>query len=350
MSNILNSVALPPKSLITPETLRNRVYFSKHLTAYQCWLELETALKRQGVQYELLPNTTDIWARDYMPVQCATNRYVAYTYNPDYLRNQPQYITNWQGVLPQHRLPISDSQLVLDGGNIIICEGKVILTDKIFVENATLSRSEVLHRLQEAFRAEPIIIPWDKEEPYGHADGMVRYIGNNRVLLTNYSNFDIALRQRLLQTLQPHFEVLELHYNVARPHKWNWAYINYLLVDGRLFMPRLNAEEDEQACTQLGAALNISREHIELIDVHTLLKAGGGLNCVSWTIYADYSPLLHDEFTSAMHDEFSIDEETEIKHKAMCVWKLLGTNYTKEQLQKYCDIYAITIDQAKRWK
>lgn len=284
MPNTLNSVVRPPKNLLTPETLRNKVYFSSHLRAYKCWPELQAALLRQHVSYDLLPHTKDIWARDYMPVQCATNRYVAYTYNPDYLRNQPQYITNWQCVMPQHRLPIFDSQLVLDGGNIIVCEGKVILTDKIFVENATLSRSEVLHRLQEAFMAEPIIIPWDKEEPYGHADGMVRYVGNNRVLLTNYSNFDIALRQRLLQALQPHFEVLELHYDVARPHKWNWAYINYLLVGGSLFVPCLHSDEDEQASIQLGDALGILHQHIELIDINTILRAGGGLNCISWTI------------------------------------------------------------------
>lgn len=340
-----------PNLLLTPETLRNKVYFSKHLTAYHCWHELETALKRQGVMYELLPNTADIWARDYMPIQCATDRYVTYTYNPDYLKNQPQYITNWQNVVPRHRLPIFNSQLVLDGGNIIVCDKKVILTDKIFVENSTLSHSEVLHRLQDAFRAEPIIIPWDKAEPYGHADGMVRYIGNNRVLLTNYSNFDHDLRKQLLKTLRPHFdEVLELHYDVAKPHKWNWAYINYLLVDGKLFIPRLYAEEDEQARSQLSIALNIPQEHIEMVDIRTILKAGGGLNCISWTIFAQYSPLLQDEFTQTMHKEFSIDEETEIKHRAGCVWTLLGKDYTPEQLQMYCNLYDITIAQAERWK
>lgn len=312
MPNIHNSSVILSHPIVAPETLRNRVFFSKHLTAYQCWKELETALKRQGVKYELLPHTTDIWARDYMPVQCMSNRYVTYEYNPDYLQRQPQYITNWQTVIQRHRLPIHDSQLILDGGNVIVCDEKVILTDKIFVENPTLSANDVLYRLENDFQAEIVIIPWDKAEPYGHADGMVRYVGNNRVLLTNYIDFNPQLRDQLLQKLQPHFDVIELHYDVSKPHKWNWAYINYLLVDGKLFMPRLNAEEDEQAYTQLSVALNIPTKHIELIDIHTILKAGGGLNCISWTIFANRSPLLHDELTSAMHKEFSIDEETEI--------------------------------------
>jgi len=350
MSNTLNSVVLPPKPCLISETVRNRVYFSSHLTAYQCWQELAAALKRQGVNYELLPRTADIWARDYMPVQCAIGEYVAYMYAPDYLRNQPQYITHWESVVPPYRLTARDSQLVLDGGNVIMCDQKVILTDKVFVENPTLSRQEVLCRLRESFHAEPIIIPWDKEEPYGHADGMVRYVGNNRVLLTNYCDFDPEFRERMLQALQPHFTVLELHYDVAKPHKWNWAYINYLLVDGKLFVPRLNSEEDEQACEQLSAALGIRKEHVELIDIHTVLKAGGGLNCVSWTICAAKSPLLQDEFTSAMHEELIINPDTEIKHKAWCVWKMMKDADSKTELAHWCSIYGITIEQALKWK
>lgn len=284
MPNTLDSIVPPPQNLLIPETLRNRVYFSSHIRAYRCWSELQAALLRQHVSYDLLLHTKDIWARDYMPVQCAYNRYITYNYDPDYLRTQPQYITRWNQAIPSKSIPWYDAGLRLDGGNIIMCDDKVILTDKIFYENPALSHREVLRRLEEAFMVKPVIIPWDKEEPYGHADGMVRYVGNNRVLLTNYSNFDLALRQRLLQALQPHFEVLELHYDVVHPHKWNWAYINYLLVGGSLFIPCLHSDEDEQAFVQLGDVLGILHKHIELIDINTVLRAGGGLNCISWTI------------------------------------------------------------------
>ena len=45
-------------------------------------------------------------------------------------------------------------------------------------------------------------------------------------------------------------------------------------------------------------------------------------------------------------DELTIDPETELKHKAACVWKLLGDNYTTEDLQKFCALYGITPAQA----
>ena len=49
-------------------------------------------------------------------------------------------------------------------------------------------------------------------------------------------------------------------------------------------------------------------------------------------------------------DEMTVDAESEIKHKAGCVWKLLGSHYTQEQLERYCALYGITTAQALKWK
>ena len=264
--------------------MTNTVYFSQYLTAYKCWTELSAALARQQVEYALLPNTKDIWMRDFMPVQSAPDRFVAYRYEPDYLRGQSQYITNWKHVIAPNRLSYIHSGLIIDGGNAIMCGNKVILTEKVFQENPSLLPMQVIHKLDEAFHAETVIIPWDRHEPYGHADGMVRYIGNGKVLLTNYCDFDRELRKKILDALQPHFEVVELHYDTPKPHKWNWAYINFLLTNGILFLPRLNTPEDEQAGAQIGSAFGIPREDIELVDITGILRHGGGLNCISWNV------------------------------------------------------------------
>ncbi len=45
-------------------------------------------------------------------------------------------------------------------------------------------------------------------------------------------------------------------------------------------------------------------------------------------------------------DEMTVDAATELKHKAMCVWKLLGPHYTHDQLEIYCALYGITLAQA----
>ena len=49
-------------------------------------------------------------------------------------------------------------------------------------------------------------------------------------------------------------------------------------------------------------------------------------------------------------DNIELDAETTIKHKAWCVWKLLGENFTQEELKKYCALYEITPEQALSWR
>ena len=36
--------------------------------------------------FGLLPHTKDIWTVDYMPIQIATNKFVQFKYDPDYLQ------------------------------------------------------------------------------------------------------------------------------------------------------------------------------------------------------------------------------------------------------------------------
>ena len=116
--------------------MTNIVCFSQHLTAYKCWSKLAAALACQQVDYALLPNTKDIWMRDFMPVQCTPDHFVAYRYEPDYLCGQSQYITDWKHVIAPSRLPYVNSGLILDGGNVIMCGNKVILTEKVFSSRA----------------------------------------------------------------------------------------------------------------------------------------------------------------------------------------------------------------------
>jgi len=59
---------------------------------------------------------------------------------------------------------------------------------------------------------------------------------------------------------------------------------------------------------------------------------------------------MKDNLTTDMHEEFTLDGQTAIKHKALCVWQLLGSHYTQEELEKYCSLYAITPEQALEWK
>ena len=210
----------------------NIVYLAQGLCEYHPLAEeLIQALNSEGINFAWLPRTDScehIWARDYMPIQLEKDLFLQYRYDPDYLKGYPRYIPDYKAICADLGLNCITTDIVLDGGNVIKCGTKVIMTDKIFKENPQYGRTELVDTLEGLFFAELVIVPWDRYEMYGHADGMVRYIDGNRVLLNNYINFDPYLRKRLKDVLSSHFDVLELDYEVARPSKMSWVFLNYL--------------------------------------------------------------------------------------------------------------------------
>ena len=218
----------------------NKVYLAEGLKHYMpICMNLLNALLAEGISIGFLPRTKSakyVWTRDYMPIQINETNFLRYVYSPDYLKGYEEYIPNYKGIDKDLKLNCTYTDIVLDGGNVIKCGQKVIMTDKVLLENNTrYKKDELLATLDKLFEAEVVLIPWDRYDEYGHADGMVRYIEGNRVLMNNYVDFDPNLRKRLLAALTPHFEVEELHYDTPQQSKYTWAYINFLQTDKCIF-------------------------------------------------------------------------------------------------------------------
>lgn len=271
------------------DSLTNTVFLSEWLsgecpTLYQ---NLELVFKEHAVDYRILGNTNDIWCRDYMPIQTDEKRYVSYKYYPNYLQpiHKRRYITNAKKVGNVDFLQQAETvelDLLLDGGNVVKCGNKMVMTEKVFVENKERSHNEVQRLLEEAFRCEIIFLPWDKRERYGHSDGIIHYLGDNRVLMTNYGDFDKSFAQDFLRILEKHFDVKTLKYNVEKADENSWAYINYLQVGNLVLVPQLDIPEDEQALQQIAEAM----PQCKIVGVPALeaVRKGGALNCISWDI------------------------------------------------------------------
>ena len=54
---------------------------------------------------------------------------------------------------------------------------------------------------------------------------------------------------------------------------------------------------------------------------------------------------MKENLTTDMHAEFTINAQTAIEHKALCVRQLLGSHYTQQELEQYCALYRITKEQ-----
>ena len=288
----------------------NRVYFSS-LLPEKCPVlnaHIVDALRKRDIPFTYLKGTKDIWCRDYMPIQIEKDRFVFYRYTPDYLQDKtgltlqtnPELVFQEESnelprLLPmsveEEMRPISIShpvfhrfelELVMDGGNVVKCGNKVVMTDKVFVENKDKTPQEVQRQIEEAFQCEVVFLPWDRNEEYGHSDGIIHCLGDNRVLMTNYADFDKYIVDKYLRILEKYFDVTTLKYNVKRMHKRSWSYINFLQIGTLVLVPQLGIPEDEQALEQISSAL----PDCEIVGIPALeaVSRGGALNCLSWNI------------------------------------------------------------------
>lgn len=269
----------------------NTVYFSTLLKglAPVTYANLITALDMHGVEYRLIPNTNAAWCRDYMPIQVLEGDVRGFTYNPNYLHDTKELLetrTDGNRVCREMgfdvKMPLRP--LVIDGGNVIRCDDKIIMVDKVFRENP-YSVLETAKAIEDHFGAELVVLPWDDKEIYGHADGLVRYIGSDRVLLTNYDRFNKGFTRKFLTILQQHFtDVYKLEYDVTKQNQHNWAYINWLQTDKVLLIPSFNCPEDEQAFEQIASLMPMYHGKIQMVNAKDLIRHEGCLNCASWTV------------------------------------------------------------------
>ena len=277
----------------------DKVYLAGGIKAYErAAAGLLLRLCDEGIPVEYIPHTESrkhVWARDYMPVQREDGRFVRYVYDPDYLKDYRDYIPDCRAVCDALSLDCVRTRLVLDGGNVVRGERCVIMTDKVLRENALFNERYVVSQLEKLLECRVCLIPWDRYEMFGHSDGMVRFINRSTVLLNNYIDFDKDLRKKLTDKLRWHgFAVEELHYDIPRPSILSWAHLNFLQVKNRIFVPRIGTESDCKALEQIQGFYPGCRVML-VPGCQQLVRDGGALNCVTWTIKTDEDHVQQDE-------------------------------------------------------
>lgn len=280
--------------------MRRITFFSPYLTKLlkykPIWEQIKTVLDQQHELYDFVPNAKDIWVRDFMPFQRYDGDFVVFRYEPDYLDGREKYKTNCRDafiaaggapVLSSHIC--NHTNLVLDGGNMVKCVDKngehcVIMTSKVLYENSNLSHHEILLELENVVEAEVIIVPWDKCEEYGHSDGMVRTLGEGKLLLNCYSDFDNELGRILRKALGNRFDIFELKYG-DKYRDNSWCHLNYLeLTKGVILVPVANIASDKLALEQIE---EYTKKKCIPIQMSKIISEGGGLHCISWTLHTE---------------------------------------------------------------
>ena len=242
----------------------NKVYISNQLEKkYSDTFRRLTALfSEEGVEWDTIPHTNDIWVRDYMPIQIGDNDFLLYRYEPDYLLDDPKRkatITDASFVCNSMDIRHRVTDIKIDGGNVTLCGEYVVMTDKVFVENNKEKNDEAFKKqLKAVLRHKIIFIPWHCINPK-----------------------EASEIRRIMESFG--FEVTEMLFDVPHPEPlWNWAYINYLQVGNLIVMPVFGIEEDKQALEYI-KALNPNCK-IRQMRLRDIAANGGALHCITWNI------------------------------------------------------------------
>lgn len=239
-----------------PDSQTNTLYLADCLPTKhpKFFADFEAVLKKCGITFQILPDTKDIWAVDYMPVQVALEKFVQFIYNPDYLQSQKwiKTISDVESICNSIKLNRIKSDIVLDGGNVTKTTDKVIMCDKIFIENPHYSRRQLLDKLRELFEVDKLyFVPQQPKDFTGHADGMVRFLDNNTVIINDHSKekpeFQRAFKIALDNAGLDYIEIPYNPYGNKTYGQANGDYINFLQMQNTIIIPTFGIKEDEIA-------------------------------------------------------------------------------------------------------
>lgn len=245
----------------------------------------------------------DVWIRDYGPFvgYGADGGRVALDAIYDHLPKYPQSRDDAMPLYWGHHegIPVYRLNLHTEGGNIWTDgAGTLIMTERIFEENAKLSRETLEAYLHQVFDFEKIIYtPRMRYETTGHVDLLLKLANADTVLI---SDSNTAYTDELLTTAeifrkstnakgQP-YHILKLP---TPPLYRNWffypirrSYTNSLTINGRVLVPVYDLKTDEQALRTYEQAM----PNHQIIPIHCKIgiNGGGSVHCLTKEIPAKF--------------------------------------------------------------
>ena len=252
---------------------------------------LISILEKHNIKYAFIKGTNDIWCRDYMPVRTESGKLIQFKYEPSYLKGKPEWEalrSDVHVICELNGLKVQESDINLDGGNVLICDGRAIISNRVFTENPDRSKDYIMNELSRLLECEIIFIPDQKSDMTGHADGMVRFVDRNTILGNNlaaeYDNWSNPMLKVLKEYNLSYIDVpfYEPKYDRKHPLNAEGIYVNYLEVNNLIVLPEFGRNEDKEAFAVIQKAF--PDKVIETIDYNDVALEGGLLNCTTWVV------------------------------------------------------------------
>ena len=274
----------------------NYIYFSSLIKENKkylpFWERIKLILLENNIPFGFIENTRDIWCRDYMPIQLNSDEFIQFTYFPEYLLTPKNIskLTLQNEIRTIDRINKKESKLILDGGNIVSSGKIALITQKVFEENKNLEKKTVISLLEKALKVDKIfILPKQPYDYTGHADGMVKFIDENTILVSDYSaqkdywikEMDSVLKNTGLNIKTFPSEIVT-EKNTDGDYTAKGVYINFLRVGNIVLVPQFNLNSDKIAIEK--ATKYFPDCKIIPLLSNEIATDGGVINCVTWNI------------------------------------------------------------------
>ena len=215
--------------------------------------------------------------------------YLADTYKPKYLKSKAdlETISDVDTICEQIGIKTIKSNIVIDGGNVTRTTDKVIMTDRIFEENPTIERKQLIKELQEYFGVDKLfLLPEQPKDITGHSDGMVRFLDKQTLIINDYKEekeefkraFEIAIHNTGLDYIKIPYNLNGNNYDIQA----NGIYINYLQMENTVIIPTFGIKEDDEVVKKFEQFF--TGQTIATVDSKEIANDGGILNCITWNI------------------------------------------------------------------
>lgn len=232
----------------------------------------------------------DPWVRDVAPV--VTSRLVKFKYSPEYLDKSlsgklDKRFRKWLDI---NKFDYHSSPLILDGGNCIWDKKEtVIITDRVLTDNHKWTKEDIIEQLKADLKvANVIIIPTEYGDNLSHADGMVKFIGETTLFISDFLG-DIEFRhevESIIRKTLPSIAIVEMASSYVEEGQYDQGiasakglYINLLETEKAVYVPQFGLAADDE---QLAFVGQYTDKQVIPVAINEIATMGGAINCLTW--------------------------------------------------------------------
>jgi len=247
----------------------------------------------------------DIWIRDFGPI----NGVVFFEYSPDYGKmkhGEARFIqASLKSLFERNGLCFEHANYILDGGNFVHNgNGIAIVSEKFLEQNSFPSASEEgLRALMDVLGLKHVVaIPYDLEDPTGHADGLL-FFGDENTLFINEDPEElfVEIRKRIKGALGDSVRLVRLPVRLNDSSECAdglpsacGIYANSLVTKRAVYVPTYNIPEDERA---IDIIRKHAKKHVVRVDASKVCGLGGRLRCLTWQVSGKYAKAINQAFS-----------------------------------------------------